>query len=182
MSRCKVQKPFLKWVGGKTQIIDTILNKIPKTMKNYHEPFLGGGSVLFAILSLQRENKIRIDNKVYAYDINSDLINLYKNVQKNKDELLFYINMYINEYDSIEGDTINRNPTSIDEARTSKESYYYWLRNKYNTMEKNTVECSSIFMIINKLCFRGMYREGPNGYNVPYGHYKNTNHYFRRIG
>ena len=174
MSRCKVQKPFLKWVGGKTQIIDTILNKIPKTMKNYHEPFLGGGSVLFAILSLQRENKIQIDNKVYAYDINSDLINLYKNVQKNKDELLFYINMYINEYDSIKGDTINRNPTSIDEARTSKESYYYWLRNKYNTMEKNTVECSSIFMIINKLCFRGMYREGPNGYNVPYGHYKKT--------
>lgn len=55
-----IQKPFLKWVGGKTQIISNIIEKIPLEMNNYHELFLGGGSVLFAILSIQNENKITI--------------------------------------------------------------------------------------------------------------------------
>jgi DNA adenine methylase len=170
----KLQKPFLKWVGGKTQIIDNIINIIPNEMENYHEIFLGGGSVLLAILSLQRNNKIIIKNKIYAYDINENLINVYKNIQNKKDDLYHYINIYINEYDKIDGKIINRKPQNIDEAKTSKESYYYWLRNKFNNIDKNTIECSALFMIINKTCFRGMYREGPNGYNVPYGHYKKT--------
>lgn len=170
----KLQKPFLKWVGGKTQIIDDIISKIPNQMNNYHELFLGGGSVLFAVLSLQKQNKLIIKNKIYAYDINSDLINVYKNIQNNKDELYECINLYVKEYDSIMGSIINRKPTSIEEAKTSKESYYYWIRNKYNNIDKNTIECSALFMFINKTCFRGMYREGPNGYNVPYGHYKKT--------
>lgn len=169
-----IQKPFLKWVGGKTQIIKDIISKIPETINNYHELFLGGGSVLFAILALQKQNKITIKNKIYAYDINRNLINVYKDIQNNKDELFKYIDYYINEYDNIKGSVINRNPLNIEEAKTSKESYYYWMRNKYNKMEKNTVECSALFMFINKTCFRGMYREGPNGYNVPYGHYKKT--------
>ena len=170
----KIQKPFLKWVGGKTQIIKDIISKIPPEINNYHELFLGGGSVLFAVLSLQKQKKIVIKNKIYAYDINSVLINVYKHVQSSKDELYKYINMYIKEYDSIEGSIINRKPTSIEEAKTSKESYYYWIRKKYNNIDKNTIECSALFMFINKTCFRGMYREGPNGYNVPYGHYKKT--------
>lgn len=174
MAEHKLQKPFLKWVGGKTQIINDIISKIPKQMNNYHELFLGGGSVLLAVLSLQKQNKIQIKNKIYAYDINSDLINVYKNIQNNKEELYDIINLYIKEYDSIKGTLINRNPSSIEEAKTSKESYYYWARNKYNTIDKNTIECSALFMFINKTCFRGMYREGPNGYNVPYGHYKKT--------
>lgn len=174
MTKLEIQKPFLKWVGGKTQIIDKIISKIPKEMGNYYEPFLGGGSVLFAILSLQKQKKIMIKNKIYASDINYSLINVYKNIQNNKEELYKIINLYINEYDSIDGYIINRNPTSIEEAKTSKESYYYWIRNKYNNIEKNTIECSALFMFINKTCFRGMYREGPNGYNVPYGHYKKT--------
>ena len=136
----KLQKPFLKWVGGKTQIIDNIINIIPNEMENYHEIFLGGGSVLLAILSLQRNNKIIIKNKIYAYDINENLINVYKNIQNKKDDLYHYINIYINEYDKIDGKIINRKPQNIDEAKTSKESYYYWLRNKFNNIDKNTIE------------------------------------------
>lgn len=170
----KIQKPFLKWVGGKTQIIKEIISKIPTEINNYHEPFLGGGSVLLAVLSLRKQNKIIIKNKIYAYDINNPLINVYKNIQNNKDELYRLINLYIKEYDSINGVVINRKPKSLEEAKSSKESYYYWIRDKYNNIDKNSIECSALFMIINKLCFRGMYREGPNGYNVPYGHYKNT--------
>jgi DNA adenine methylase len=171
----KIQKPFLKWVGGKTQILDNVLSKVPKEFNNYHELFLGGGSVLLAVLSLQKQGKIVIKNKIYAYDINETLIHVYKHVQNNKDVLFGHIERYINEYDSLDGTEINRKPASIDEAKTSKESYYYWIRNKYNTMDdKSSVERSALFMIINKLCFRGMYREGPKGYNVPYGHYKTT--------
>ena len=170
----KVQKPFLKWVGGKTQIIESIISKVPAEMNNYHDIFLGGGSVLFAILSLHKQNKIIIRNKVYAYDVNKALIGVFRHVQENKDELYKYFDFYIKEYDSIKGSIINRSPTSIEEAKTSKESYYYWVRNKYNCIDKSTVECSALFMFINKTCFRGMYREGPNGYNVPYGHYKKT--------
>lgn len=171
----KIQKPFLKWVGGKTQILDNVLSKVPKEFNNYHELFLGGGSVLLAVLSLQKQGKIVIKNKIYAYDINETLIHVYKHIQNNKDALFGHIERYINEYDSLDGTEINRKPTSIDEAKTSKESYYYWIRNKYNTVDdKSSVERSALFMIINKLCFRGMYREGPKGYNVPYGHYKTT--------
>ena len=174
MEKDKLQKPFLKWVGGKSQIINNIISKIPKEMDNYHELFLGGGSVLLAVLSMQKQKKIMIKNKIYAYDINKNLINMYKDIQKNKDELYSFISKYINEYHNITGTIINRKPLSIEEAKSSKESYYYWIRNKYNKMDKNTVECSALFMFINKTCFRGMYREGPNGYNVPYGHYKKT--------
>jgi DNA adenine methylase len=174
MSELKLQKPFLKWVGGKSQIIDDVISKIPTQMNNYHELFLGGGSVLLAVLSLQKQNKITIKNKIYANDVNNVLINVYKNIQTNKEELYKHFKLYMNEYDGIKGFVINRKPTSIKDAKTSKESYYYWSRNKYNNMDKNTIECCALFMFLNKTCFRGMYREGPNGYNVPYGHYKKT--------
>ena len=174
MTDYKIQRPFLKWVGGKTQIIDSIISKLPKAINNYHELFVGGGSVLFAILSLQKHDKIIIKDKIYAYDININLINMYKNVQNNKDELYKILKSYYDKYDSITGTIINRKPKTIEEAQTSKESYYYWIRYKYNNIDKNTIECSALFILINKICFRGMYREGPNGYNVPYGHYKKT--------
>ena len=174
MSETKFQKPFLKWVGGKTQMIHTLMDKFPAEMNNYHEPFLGGGSVLFALLSLQKENKIVIKNKIYAYDINVLLINVYKNIQTNKDALFGYITSYITEYHNITGTEVNRKPLTMEDAKTSKESYYYWIRQLFNKMDKTTIECSAIFMFLNKTCFRGMYREGPNGFNVPYGHYKKT--------
>ena len=170
----KIQTPFLKWVGGKTQIIGNIISKIPEEFNNYHEPFLGGGSVLLAILTLQKENKIKIKNKIYASDTNSSLINVYNQIKKNKDELYKSLKYYLNEYDKLDGKEINRNPNSEEEAKSSKESYYYWIRNKYNSMDKDSIESAALFIFINKTCFRGMYREGPNGYNVPYGHYKKT--------
>ncbi len=170
----KLQKPFLKWVGGKTQILQHIISKIPSEINNYHEPFLGGGSVLLAVLSLQKQNKIKIKGKLYAYDVNNILISTYKHIQTNKDALFDCIDTYIKEYDSIQGDIVNRKPKTIHEAKTSKESYYYWLRQQFNQSDKDSVECAALFMCINKTCFRGMYREGPRGYNVPYGHYKKT--------
>jgi DNA adenine methylase len=108
MTDIKLQKPFLKWVGGKTQII----SKIPNQINNYHELFLGGGSVLLAILSLKKQNIIVIKNKIYAYDINRDLINMYKNIQTNKEELYKFINLYIKEYDSINGSKSDINSRS----------------------------------------------------------------------
>lgn len=169
-----LQKPFLKWVGGKTQLIDKIIEKLPKEMNNYHELFLGGGSVLLAVLSLRKQGKIVINDKIYAYDVNGALIDVYKDIQNHREELYKLIECYIKEYDKIQGEIINRKPSNVEEALTSKESYYYWLRNKFNNIKSHTLERSALFMIINKLCFRGIYREGPNGYNVPYGHYKKT--------
>jgi DNA adenine methylase len=168
-----IQKPFLKWVGGKTQIINDIIDKIPKEMENYHEPFLGGGSVLLAVLSLKNNGLIKINGKIYAYDVNKSLIDLYKCVKDDVEKLCKYIVYYLGEYDKCDGKMINRKPKSIEEAKTSKESYYYWMRAKYN-QEKNIIKKSAFFWILNKTCFRGMYREGPNGFNVPFGHYKNS--------
>ena len=172
----KFQKPFVKWLGGKTQIIDEIINMFPLEINNYHEIFLGGGSVLFALLTLQNNNKIKIHGKIYAYDINSILINSYKNIKNNKDEIHKWLTYYFNEYNSIEGTIINRKPSTIEEAKTSKESFYYWIRNQYNNIDdKTSIKCSAMFIFINKSCFRGIYREGPNGFNVPYGNYKKIN-------
>lgn len=174
--KLNIQKPFLKWIGGKTQIIDTIISKIPDVIENYHEPFVGGGSVLFAVLSLQRQNKIQINGKLFVSDVNSALINVYKQIQNNYTDLYDCIQDYMNIYDNLKGTEINRKPKDIDEAITSKESYYYWLRDKYNKIENDNIDKAALFMILNKTCFRGLYREGPNGFNVPYGHYKKTPH------
>ena len=171
-------KPLIKWVGGKTQIIDNIIAEFPDKMDNYHECFLGGGSVLFALLQNVEAEKIIVKKKIYAYDLNDTLINLYKNVQTKHKDILREINKLINDYNSIKDDATpqkNRKPKSLDEAKTSKESYYYWIRSKFNELEqedKNKPLGSAYFIFLNKTCFRGVYREGPNGFNVPFGHYK----------
>jgi len=168
----KTIKPLLKWVGGKTQLLSEILKRTPRIIENYHEPFLGGGSVLLGILSSEN---IVIRGKIYASDANCVLIGFYKNVQNKKDELFNAVKNYINEYDKCVGDVINRKAMTLAEAKGSKESYYYWLRKEFNEMEdKLSVNGSALFLVLNKLCFRGMYRTGPKGFNVPYGHYKKT--------
>jgi DNA adenine methylase len=153
-----MNKPILKWIGGKTQILKDILDKFPKDMDNYHEIFLGGASILIGLLHYRKEGLINIKERIFAYDINEPLIYFYKNIQEN--HLILYNNLIkiIDEYKKEE----------------DKESYYYYQRDVYNSLEnKKSIEASSLFLFLNKTCFRGMYRESKNGFNVPYGNYKN---------
>jgi DNA adenine methylase len=167
-------KPVLKWVGGKTQIIEQILSKFPREISSYHEPFLGGGSILLGLLSLQEQGEIFISGNVYACDINPCLIALYKNIQSYPDELIEALKKVTCEYRECGDGAVNVKPESIEEAQSHPKSYYYWMRTKFNSMgDKTTVEASAILVFLNKTCFRGLYREGPNGFNVPYGNYKN---------
>lgn len=166
-------KPPIKWVGGKTQIIEKILEEFPKEINNYFEIFLGGGSVLLALLSCKN---IKITGKIHAYDLNETLIHFYKNIQTNPREFIDYTVNLVKEFNKIEDIEVNRKPKTIEDAKTSKESFYYWIRSQYNNLiqkKKNSIVGSSYFLFLNKTCFRGLYRTGPNGFNVPFGHYKN---------
>ena len=171
-----ITKPLLKWVGGKTQILDEVLSLFSIKIKNYHEPFLGGGSVLLGLLSYVKYNKIKISGTIYASDLNSNLIGLYKNIQSNSSELINELKKVVEEFNSIKGTTVNRKASTIQEALTSRESYYFWIRTKFNKLSKEDRTLpigSAMLLFMNKTCFRGVYREGPNGFNVPFGNYKN---------
>lgn len=171
-----IQKPMLKWVGGKTQILDKLLAEFPTDMNNYREIFLGGGSVLLGLLTYVRLGIIRLRGCVYAYDLNEPLISMYKNIQSNHNELYSHLSSIIAEYNSCDDYALNRNPKNAEEARTKKENYYYWTRNRYNQLSpdgKNSAIGSAILIFLNKTCFRGVFRIGPRGFNVPYGNYTN---------
>jgi len=172
-----VPKPILKWVGGKTQILDKLMVEFPVEINNYHEIFLGGGSVLFMLLSYVKAGVIKITGTIYAYDLNEPLIYVYKNIQSSYNELYIETQKLIKEYNTC-GDVliINRRPANFEEATQTKENYYYWIRTQYNNLnlvDKNSLIGSAMFIFLNKTCFRGVFRVGPNGFNVPYGHYKN---------
>ena len=170
-----IPKPLLKWVGGKTQIITEILDLLPKEINNYYELFIGGGSVLLMVLWAHYQKIINIKNKINVYDLNESLIETYNNIKYFKEELYLEIIKIIGEYNEcIKDGSVNRNPESLEEAKTSKESYYYWIRKLYNKeKDKTSLKYSAYFIFLNKIGFRGMYREGPNGFNIPYGNYKN---------
>jgi DNA adenine methylase len=171
-----VTKPLLKWVGGKTQIINEILSLFPNEITNYHEPFLGGGSVLLGLLSYVKCGKINISGKIYASDLNSNLIGLYKNIQTKPSELIVEIKKLSDEFSEITGKEVNRKASNIQEALTSQESYYFWIRSRFNSLtkeERMSPIGSAMLLFMNKTCFRGVYREGPRGFNVPFGNYKN---------
>lgn len=171
-------KPIIKWVGGKTQIIDKIMEIFPPEINDYHELFLGGGSVLLALLSFQADNKIKINGSINAYDINETLINMYINIRDRPKKIINYMNKILKIFNNITEEKGPRNvkPTKGYKDIKSKESFYYWIRykfNKYSQVKKNSYKGSTFFIFLNKTCFRGLYREGPNGFNVPYGHYYN---------
>jgi DNA adenine methylase len=170
----EIEKPILKWVGGKTQIIDKLIAEFPTEINNYHETFLGGGSVLLVLLKYIKAGKIKLRGKINAYDLNEPLIWVYKNIQSSHIDLYNKLQLLINDFNGCGEGPINRNPTTIEDAKQSKENYFYWVRKLYNklsSVEKTTTLGSSMFIFMNKTCFRGVFRVGPNGFNVPYGHY-----------
>ena len=131
---------------------------------------------MLALLQYISLNKIKINGNINAYDINETLINMYINIRNDYNQVLLLIKEIIEIYNKLNGIIINRKPKTIEESQTSKESYYYWIRKQYNLLNqinKNKPLGSAYFIFLNKTCFRGVYREGPNGFNVPFGHYIN---------
>lgn len=201
----EIVKPVLKWVGGKTQIIDKVIDAFPNHMNNYHEPFIGGGSVLLALLSHVAKGDVTIAGTVYASDKNTRLIALYENIQQKPEELIAHLKALTEEFASIPSeplaaDTSSQHaevktgrkkvspPKSLQEAKGSQEHFYYWIRHRYNQMapeEQTSPMASAYFIFLNKTCFRGVYREGPKGFNVPFGHYKSPGvfdeHHIRQV-
>ena len=155
-------KPFIKWVGGKGQLLPEINKLYPielgKTINKYAEIFIGGGAVLFDILS-----KYRLD-EVYISDKNLELINTYKSIRDNIDILIKSLKEMEEQYISLNNE--------------NRKIYYYKKRQEYNSLkiniEENNIEKASLFIFLNKTCFNGLYRVNKKGeFNVPMGAYKN---------
>ncbi len=169
-------KPLLKWIGGKTQILDDVLRLFPTKIHNYYEPFIGGASVLISLLTAVATGTITLTGTVYASDLNANLIHFYRTVQHDPTALIGEVNVLQAEFARCGEGTVNRAPTTLEEAITSPESYYYWSRSRFNALKgdmRHSPLAAALFLFLNKTCFRGMYREGPRGFNVPFGNYKN---------
>lgn len=136
--------PFVKWAGGKRQLLSKIKERMPEQYNDYYEPFVGGGAV---VLELQPENAV-------INDINKSLINAYTQIANNLDEFLDAVNMLDNEM--------------WDDGK----EYYYSIREHYNDKlmrEEFDIELAALFVFINKHCFNGLYRVNGKGlFNVPY--------------
>jgi len=138
--------PFVKWAGGKSQLIPQIIRLMPSRFARYFEPFLGGGAVFFHTASYNRN--------AFLSDINLDLINAYKIIRNNVEELITALKYHQDEYSK------------------SPKSYYYQLRDK--TKGLNKIENAARFITLNKTCYNGLYRVNKKGlFNVPIGRYKN---------
>ena len=154
-------KPFIKWVGGKGQLLSEINKLYPvelgKNINKYAEIFLGGGAVLFDILS-----KYKLD-EVYISDKNLELINTYKSIRDNVDILIKSLKEMEEQY--------------IPLNNEDRKIYYYEKREEYNSLkinsEMNNIEKAILFIFLNKTCFNGLYRVNKKGeFNVPMGAYK----------
>jgi len=142
-------KPFVKWAGGKRQLIPILNENLPQTMGAYYEPFLGGGALLFHIL------KERDGQRCGISDLNSDLVLAYTTI-RDKPEVLI---------DSLKNHTKNYQKNS--------KSYYYSIR---ENNPKSAVEKTSRLLFLNRTCFNGLYRVNSKGkFNVPLGRYTNPN-------
>lgn len=175
-------KPFLKWVGGKTQILHYIRNQLTGgNFDIYYEPFLGGGSVLLLIISMINAKQLAL-KKIIVSDINWQLICLYNSIKNEPSELMTKIDeIYINYKNAKVIEYEKRHKcilTSLKEAiKKGKKYVYYYFRKKYNDIKTPCIEVAAYFIILNKLCFRGLYRDGKNGFNTPYGNYINPHIY-----
>jgi DNA adenine methylase len=156
----KIAKPFLKWAGGKTQLINDIEKALPNDISKdkftYIEPFVGSGAVLFWML-----NNFPNLQKAVINDINEDLINTYKTISSRPKELISILDILQNEYHGLEGQ---------DEE---KKEYYYSKRELYNTRKEEQSGQAALFIFLNRTCFNGLYRVNrKNENNVPMGSYK----------
>ena len=142
--------PFLKWAGGKRQLLNQIKERMPKEYNDYYEPFIGGGAVLF---ELQPE-------KATINDINISLINVYRQVKDNTEEFI----ELVNKLDS--------------EMWEDGKEYYLDIREKYNDKllkKEYDLELATLFTFMNKHCFNGLYRVNKKGlFNVPYNKSRRT--------
>lgn len=154
-----MSKSFIKWVGGKSQLLDEIRLKYPSHIERYCEPFVGGGAVLFDILEKFNPKDVLIN------DINSELVNTYIQIKSNANELLSLLSEYQKEYDMKNEDV--------------RQNIYFRKRNRFNELivkceYKYLIEKAALFIFLNKTCFNGLYRVNSEGfYNVPKGKYKN---------
>jgi DNA adenine methylase len=154
--------PFIKWAGGKGQLLNQIRNTYPcglgETITRYCEPFVGG-AVLFDVLS-----NYNLD-EIYINDINTELINTYRTIQNDVNALIEVLSTMQSEFTPL--DTENR------------KLYYYEKREQFNNAKVNgdkftNINKASLFIFLNKTCFNGLYRVNGRGlYNVPMGAYKN---------
>lgn len=141
--------PFVKWAGGKRQILAELRAHIPASFGKYYEPFVGGGAMTFAILSENPRTHCSIS------DLNSDLIITYVTVRDRVDELISSLRRHAANY-------------SMD-----PKAYYYATR---AAAPRSQVEKASRLLFLNKTCFNGLYRVNSNGrFNVPIGNYANPN-------
>ena len=154
-------KPFVKWVGGKGQLVDKLSKFITSDTehlpKKYCEPMVGGGALFFNVLSNYKFEQF------YISDINCELINAYNIIKYNVEELIKILNEMQILY------------LSMDE--NGRKFYYYSIRNKFNLLqidESTRIEKAAYFIFLNKTCFNGLYRVNKKGqFNVPMGSYKN---------
>ena len=161
MSKEILIKPFLKWAGGKGQLLDKIKGYYPFEEGNitrYAEPFIGGGAVLFDILS-----KYQLD-EVYISDINADLINTYRAIRDDVDKVIGFLKSMEEKFLSFE----------IEERK----NYFYQQRDRFNSLKSENynivdLEKAALMIFLNKTCFNGLYRVNKKGlFNVPMGSYK----------
>lgn len=151
-------KPFLKWAGGKGQLLSQLDQHLPKGINGidftYLEPFVGGGAMLFHIL--QQFPNIK---KAVINDINSYLITAYRVIKNNPDELIKRLSELENQYYS----------TSDDEVQ---KTFYLHVRETFNEVEMDDVDRTKYLIFLNRTCFNGLYRVNSKGkFNVPFGRY-----------
>jgi len=152
-------KPFIKWVGGKSKTIDNIFKRFPSEINNYYELFLGGGSVLIELLNRLERSEIKINGKIYVNDINTKLMMTYQQIKTNSESFIKDINELSIFYNN----------------NSNKENLYYKMRDIINSNLLDEYNTAIYMIILNKTCFRGLYRENSDGKNnVPFGNYSNS--------